>query len=73
MIEKQIRKIKLQPKYIPILPKYKTLNNSDRRVTELRISGTWLERNGFKAGDMVDIIVSKDQLVIRPSTLQVEL
>lgn len=72
MIEKQIRQIKLQPKYIPI-PKYCTQGNPDRRVTELRISGTWLERNGFKAGDMVDILVSKDQLVIRPSVLQVKL
>lgn len=70
MIEKQIRKIKLQPKYIPRPSKTLKSSDLDRRVTELRISGTWLERNGFKAGDMVDIIVSKDLLVIRPSALQ---
>lgn len=55
MIEKQIRKIKLQPKYIPRLSKTIKSCDLDRRVTELRISGSWLERNGFNAGDMVDI------------------
>ncbi|WP_422195096.1 SymE family type I addiction module toxin [Psychrobacillus psychrotolerans] len=73
MIEKQIRQIKLQPKYIPRLSKTIKSSALDRRVTELRISGTWLERNGFKAGDMVDVIVSNGQLVIRPSVLQVKL
>jgi len=55
-----LRHSKLQRRYTP------RINNRNRIVPELRISGAWLAQAGFNAGKEVSIIVCNDQLIIRP-------
>lgn len=59
MALQQIRNAKLQQKY-------RSLSYGERTVPELRLSGLWLEEQGFKAGVSVDIRVSKGKLIITP-------
>jgi toxic protein SymE len=53
------KKVKLQPKL-------RQLAYSEKIVPELKISGVWLEEIGFKAGDMVNITVREELLIIQP-------
>ena len=62
MIHQNKRKVKLHSKYRDLAagrwPSY-------RQVPWLNVSGVWLERAGFHAGDQVEITVTKNQLVIK--------
>lgn len=57
---------KQQNKIVKLQPKVRQLTWGQKVVPELRINGVWLEENGFKAGAQVEIVVSKNQLVIKP-------
>lgn len=46
--------------------KYRSLSYGERTVPELRLSGLWLEEQGFRAGVSVDIKVSRGKLIITP-------
>lgn len=59
-----IRRIKLQGKYRARQTSY----NGLREVPWLNLSGLWLERAGFKAGDQIEIRVTNHQLVITNCT-----
>lgn len=59
MAAQQIRNAKLQQRY-------RSLSCGERTVPELRLSGVWLEEQGFRAGVSVDIRVSRGRLVITP-------
>ena len=54
------RKLKVYPKYRPLS------GYTDRFVPELRLSGIWLERSGFRIGEQVEIIIRNQELVIKP-------
>jgi hypothetical protein len=54
------KKIKLQPKY-------RQLAYSVKIVPELKISGIWLEKLGFEAGQTVSITTRNQELIIKPS------
>jgi toxic protein SymE len=62
MNTKKTRQVKLHSKYRDLAtgrwPSY-------RQVPWLNVSGVWLERAGFKAGDQVEITVAENQLVIK--------
>ena len=62
MIHQNKRKVKLHSKNRDLAagrwPSY-------RQVPWLNVSGLWLERAGFHAGDQVEIIVTENQLVIK--------
>jgi toxic protein SymE len=62
MIQQTKRKVKLHTKYRDLAagrwPSY-------RPVPWLNVSGVWLERAGFRAGDAVEITVAENQLVIK--------
>lgn len=58
-MNKQVKKIKLQPKH-------RALAHSQKVVPELRINGNWLAQHGFMAGSRVEITVEKDLLTIKP-------
>ena len=62
MIQQNKRKVKLHSKYRPLAsnewPYYK-------QIPWLNVSGVWLERAGFRAGNQVEIIVTENQLVIK--------
>jgi toxic protein SymE len=62
MIQQSKRKVKLHSKYRDLAagrwPSY-------RQVPWLNVSGVWLERAGFKAGDAIEITVAENQLVIK--------
>jgi hypothetical protein len=53
-------------KTIKLQPKLRQLANSTKIVPELKISGVWLEKIGFKAGATVDITAREKQLIIEP-------
>ena len=53
------KKVKLQPKL-------RQLAYSEKIVPELKISGVWLEEIGFKAGDIVNITIREELLIIQP-------
>lgn len=55
------RKLKVYPKYRPLASSY-----SSRIVPELRLSGVWLERSGFRIGEQVEIIIRDQEIVIKP-------
>lgn len=40
-------------------------HNGRNRVPELRISGNWLEKQGFDIGRTVEITISKGKMVIK--------
>ncbi|WP_342330260.1 SymE family type I addiction module toxin [Pedobacter sp. FW305-3-2-15-E-R2A2] len=53
-------------KSVKLQPKYRALSlGRTKIVPELRISGVWLESQGFHPGDMVDIQVHNGMLVIK--------
>lgn len=52
-------------KSIKLQPKFRTLASSQKIVPELKISGVWLEEQGFYAGGMVEITVAEKQLIIK--------
>jgi hypothetical protein len=57
------RRVKIQPKYVT-----KSNYNSYYQVNvvpELRISGKWLEKNGFHPNEKVSIIVEFGKLIIQ--------
>lgn len=60
MSKTSIRQLKLQRKYQP----RQTERSGSKEVPWLNLSGLWLERAGFKAGDRVEIRVMNHQLVI---------
>lgn len=53
-------------KKLKIQPKHRQLAYSEKFVPELRLSGVWLERSGFKVGDEVQITVKDQEIVIKP-------
>ncbi len=55
------RKLKIQPKYRPLATSYNA-----RIVPELRLSGVWLEELGFKVGEQVLLVVSDQEIIIKP-------
>lgn len=57
MASKQTRQVKLQPEY-------RKQAYRDKIVPSLRLSGVWLEENGFKVGDTVRITTREKLLVI---------
>jgi len=58
MANKNIRQVKLHSKY-------RELQNSSKQVPCLNISGVWLEKAGFKAGDQVEITIKNNLLIIK--------
>lgn len=54
-----IRKRKLQAEHQPRASQYKT-------VPSLHLAGVWLEENGFKPGDTVEITTRENLLIIQP-------
>lgn len=60
MKAKTTRQIKLQPQY-------RTLTYNDKIVPQLRISGVWLEKVGFRADEHVIITVEHEKLTIEPA------
>lgn len=58
-MEKQTRKIKLQPKS-------REQSNGQKVVPWLNVSGCWLEELGFKPGDLVEITTRERLLIIQP-------
>lgn len=59
MASQEIRNAKLQQRY-------RSLSYGSKIVPELRLSGVWLEEQGFGAGISVDIRVSRGKLIITP-------
>jgi hypothetical protein len=53
-------------KTIKLQPKLRQLADCTKIVPELKISGVWLEKIGFKAGATVHITVKEKQLIIEP-------
>jgi hypothetical protein len=59
-------------KQVKLQPKRRLLAYDEKQVPELRISGVWLEKAGFKAGQKVNIEIRDEQLIIttlKPSVL----
>ena len=54
-----IRRIKLQARF------YYAIKISEKQVPSLYMSGLWLQKAGFKIGDVVTIAVKKNCLTIR--------
>ncbi len=59
MAEQKIKQVKLQPEL-------RKLAYSEKIVPVLRLSGVWLEQNGFKVGGQVSITIEQNQLTIKP-------
>ncbi len=59
MGDKKNKQVKLQPEY-------RKLTYSEKMVPVLRLSGVWLEQNGFKIGGRVSISIEQNQLTIKP-------
>lgn len=55
---------RLNSKKVKLQPKVRQLTYSQKVVPELKLSGVWLERLGFKAGCIVKITAVSGQLVI---------
>jgi toxic protein SymE len=59
MADKQKKTVKLQPKHRQLAwGNYKV-------VPWLTLSGIWLEENGFKIGQQVEITVKQNELIIK--------
>lgn len=54
-----IKEVKLQPKF-------RSLAFGQKIVPELKISGVWLEEQGFYAGQLVEITIQNQELIIKP-------
>ena len=59
MSDQHIKSVKLQPKF-------RALARSQKIVPELKISGVWLEEQGFYAGQLVEITIQNKELTIKP-------
>jgi len=57
MAKKDQKQVKLQPKY-------RALAYGQKTVPELKLSGVWLEKLGFRAGEKVTITIKENQLII---------
>lgn len=55
-----------KPKKVKLQPKHRALVYGQKVVPSLKISGVWLEKLGFKAGDMVSITTREQLLIIGP-------
>jgi len=53
-------------KQVKLQPRHRALSYGQKIVPELKISGVWLERLGFKAGESVSITVREELLIIQP-------
>ncbi|MEM9337251.1 MAG: SymE family type I addiction module toxin [Bacteroidota bacterium] len=53
-------------KEVKLQPKHRALSYGQKIVPELKISGVWLERHGFRAGGQVAITISENELIIKP-------
>lgn len=58
MPEQHTKAVKLQPKF-------RSLASGWKIVPELKISGIWLEAQGFYAGQTVEITMTENQLIIK--------
>jgi hypothetical protein len=54
-------------KRVKLQPKYRQLAYSTKIVPELKISGVWLEKLGFEAGQTVSITTRNQKLIIKPA------
>ncbi|WP_158800269.1 SymE family type I addiction module toxin [Pedobacter sp. L105] len=45
------------------------LASGERIVPELRLSGLWLEQQGFHPGDLAEVTICDGTLVIKPVVL----
>jgi hypothetical protein len=63
MAKENIRQVKLQSKYRPIRSGW--INNNEREIPWLTLSGLWLERAGFRKGDRLEITVENNLLTIK--------
>ena len=60
MSSQSIKEVKLQSKFSArAYHRYKI-------VPELKISGVWLEEQGFYAGQLVEITIQNQELIIKP-------
>ncbi len=59
MSDQHIKSVKLQPRF-------RALVFGQKIVPELKISGVWLEAQGFHAGQTVEITIHQGELIIRP-------
>ena len=56
-------------KQIKLQPKIRSLSFGQKVVPELKMSGVWLEKQGFLAGQNVTITIRKELLIIQPSAI----
>jgi toxic protein SymE len=61
MAKRNTRQVKLHSKH-------RALQQHSKQVPWLNISGVWLEKAGFKAGDQVEITVKNNLLIIKNCT-----
>ena len=57
----------IQNRQLKLQPKYRQLVFGQKIVPELKLSGLWLEQQGFYAGQLVEVEVRHGELVIRPA------
>lgn len=55
------RKLKVYPKYRPLLSSYQ-----GQVVPEVRLCGLWLEQSGFKIGEQVQVTIKDQEIIIKP-------
>lgn len=60
MADKTTRQVKLHSKYRQL----KGWKNPGKEVPWLNVSGVWLEAAGFKIGDLVQITIENNTLII---------
>lgn len=59
-----LRMAKKDQKQVKLQPKYRSLAYGQKTVPELKLSGVWLEKLGFRAGEKVNIIIREQELII---------
>jgi toxic protein SymE len=59
----KVRKVKLHSKYRAVNGGW--INSGYQAIPWLNVSGQWLERAGFKAGDPVEITIENNTLTIK--------
>jgi toxic protein SymE len=55
---------KHKAKQVKLQPKYRSLTYGQKTVPELKLSGVWLEKLGFRPGEKVNIAIKENQLII---------
>jgi len=46
---------------------YHSYRSGDKKaVPEVRLIGKWLERSGFKIGSQVQVVISDQEIIIKP-------